>query len=236
MMKFRYEQVASTLCEQIEQGAWPVGTKIPGELELAKEYHVGRSTIRETLNILQQKGMIEKRHGSGTYVIENKKQMENPLLSLNSVGKMIDEAGYTSGSIFYGCKKELPSPYFAKKLHLEDDERIVIVNRARTAGRQPVAFSYNIFPEKIIGTLLDDGLFGSLFEILKNQRHIEIAYAETELKGLNVNHEWDQAAVKYLGTPSILMEQLHYDTDDRTVLLSYDYIRTDLVHLHIRRS
>ena len=71
-MQYRYEQIAEILERKIQDGEWQIGQKIPGELELAKEYHVGRSTVRETLNILQQKGIIDKRHGSGTYVKENK--------------------------------------------------------------------------------------------------------------------------------------------------------------------
>ena len=74
-MQYRYEQIAEILEKKIQNGEWQIDQKIPGELELAKEYHVGRSTIRETLNILQQKGIIDKRHGSGTYVKENKRKI-----------------------------------------------------------------------------------------------------------------------------------------------------------------
>ena len=69
LMQYRYEQVAEILAAKIRNGEWQIGQKLPGEIELAREYGVGRSTVRETLNILQQKGMIEKRHGSGTYVL-----------------------------------------------------------------------------------------------------------------------------------------------------------------------
>lgn len=46
MMQCRYEQIAELIEKKIRGGEWEIGQKLPGELELAKEYHVGRSTIR----------------------------------------------------------------------------------------------------------------------------------------------------------------------------------------------
>lgn len=48
---------------------WLVGSKIPGEVQLAKEMGVSRNTIRGALQRLNSIGMIETRHGSGSYVI-----------------------------------------------------------------------------------------------------------------------------------------------------------------------
>ena len=158
LMQYRYEQVAEILAAKIRNGEWQIGQKLPGEIELAREYGVGRSTVRETLNILQQKGMIEKRHGSGTYVTENKKVMENPLLLLTSVGTMIKDAGYQAGSVFRSTTHELPTGHIQRKMGLSQDEKIVVVNRARTADGQPVAFSYNVFPQKLVGDIFDGGL------------------------------------------------------------------------------
>lgn len=72
-------------------------------------------------------------HGSGTYVTENKKVMENPLLLLTSVGTMIKDAGYQAGSVFRSTTHELPTGHIQRKMGLAGDEKIVVVNRARTA-------------------------------------------------------------------------------------------------------
>lgn len=125
MMQYRYEQIAEILEKKIRDGEWKINQRIPGELELAREYHVGRSTIRETLNVLQQKGIVDKRHGSGTYVKEDKKKMENPLLALSSIGQMIENAGYEAGSCFYGISHETPDMVMADKLGLTDRDKIV---------------------------------------------------------------------------------------------------------------
>lgn len=238
MVRCRYEQIAEVLENKIKSGEWAVGQKIPGELELAKAYQVGRSTIRETLNILQQKGIIDKRHGSGTYVKENRQQMDNPILFLSSIGRMIEDAGYKAGSVFYGVVHEKPTQEMQKYLHLDPDEDVVVINRERTANGTPVAFSYNVFPEKTVGTIFDDGLHGSIFQILEEKCRLDIDHAETMLKGINYNRksEWDMQAARYLNGSIVLMEQLHYDSQGNPLFFSFDYIDTDVMGLHIRRQ
>ncbi|MFE5097812.1 FadR/GntR family transcriptional regulator [Streptomyces sp. NPDC056638] len=61
-------QVADQLRVQLASGRWPVGTRIPGEHELAEMLHVSRNTIREALRALVHLGLLESRVGDGTYV------------------------------------------------------------------------------------------------------------------------------------------------------------------------
>ena len=119
---------------------------------------------------------------------------------------------------------------------LTKKEKVVIVNRERTADGQPVVFSYNVFPEKYVGNIFDDGLHGSIFQILKEICNIEIDHALTNIKGINKANQWDSEAMVFLNGPMILLEQLHVDKEGKAVLFSFDYIRTDLVELHVRRE
>ncbi|MEV0826115.1 FadR/GntR family transcriptional regulator [Nonomuraea rubra] len=63
------EQATEHLREQITQGEWPVGTRLPGENALAKTLGVGRSTVREALRALAGAGLVQTRQGSGVFVI-----------------------------------------------------------------------------------------------------------------------------------------------------------------------
>ncbi|KAB8193164.1 FCD domain-containing protein [Nonomuraea phyllanthi] len=63
------EQATERLREQITQGEWPVGTRLPGENALAKALGVGRSTVREALRALAGAGLVRARQGSGVFVI-----------------------------------------------------------------------------------------------------------------------------------------------------------------------
>ncbi|WP_028478166.1 FadR/GntR family transcriptional regulator [Nocardia sp. CNY236] len=62
-------QVTEQLRAEIRSGRWPVGARIPTEPELTELTGTGRNTVREAVQALVHTGMLERRQGSGTYVI-----------------------------------------------------------------------------------------------------------------------------------------------------------------------
>lgn len=67
-----FQSVAEQIAELIDQGAYPPGTRLPGERELAEKLGVSRVTIREAEIALQAVGRLEIKTGSGVYVSEKK--------------------------------------------------------------------------------------------------------------------------------------------------------------------
>ncbi|NRQ39954.1 FadR family transcriptional regulator [Nonomuraea sp. NN258] len=56
------------LRREISSGAWPVGTKIPSEAQLAQSLGMSRLSVREALRVLAHAGLLATRQGDGTYV------------------------------------------------------------------------------------------------------------------------------------------------------------------------
>lgn len=63
-----YHQLAEALFAQIRAGKYVPGEKIPSEHELAAHYRVGRPTVRQATDTLIQRGVLERKRGSGTFV------------------------------------------------------------------------------------------------------------------------------------------------------------------------
>jgi len=70
-----YELVAERLLEHISQRRLRPGDALPTERELTQVYHVGRSSVREALRMLQSNGLI-KPAGKGVFVVA---EFANPL-------------------------------------------------------------------------------------------------------------------------------------------------------------
>ena len=64
----RARDTVHRLQADITSGRWPVNGRIPTEFELAAEYSVGRSTIREAVRSLAHLGMLEPAPGRGAFV------------------------------------------------------------------------------------------------------------------------------------------------------------------------
>jgi DNA-binding FadR family transcriptional regulator len=62
------ERVIRQLTRLIEEGVLGPGDQLPSERELSEELQVSRGTVREAVQFLQTLGLLEIRHGSGTFV------------------------------------------------------------------------------------------------------------------------------------------------------------------------
>ncbi len=63
-----YHKVANQILELIDSGVYPVGSRLPGERDLATKFGVSRVSVREAEIALQAQGRIEIKLGSGAYV------------------------------------------------------------------------------------------------------------------------------------------------------------------------
>lgn len=69
------EQVADYIKKLIQEEKYKVGSKIPGEREMALELEVSRNTVREAYKILEAYGYITTKHGTGVFVASPEQQI-----------------------------------------------------------------------------------------------------------------------------------------------------------------
>jgi GntR family transcriptional regulator len=63
-----YRQLAALLEREITSGRWSAGSRIASEPELGERYGLSRTTIRQALARLDQRGLVDRRKGHGTFV------------------------------------------------------------------------------------------------------------------------------------------------------------------------
>ncbi|UYY58162.1 FadR/GntR family transcriptional regulator [Sphingomonas sp. S2-65] len=68
-----FQDVAEQIVALIEEGAFPRGSRLPGERELSERFGVSRVTIREAEIALQASGRLQIKTGSGVYVADRPK-------------------------------------------------------------------------------------------------------------------------------------------------------------------
>jgi len=76
-----YTQIVEQVIDLIKTGVFPPGAQLPPERELAQQLGVGRTSVREALSALQMLGVVETKHGQGTFVC---KRDISPILQLDA--------------------------------------------------------------------------------------------------------------------------------------------------------
>lgn len=62
-------ELVERLGDRIRDGRLPEGAKLPTEAEIVAEFGVSRTVVREAISRLQAAGLVETRHGIGTFVL-----------------------------------------------------------------------------------------------------------------------------------------------------------------------
>ncbi len=89
-----YEQIAAQLRNLIFKGTLQPGDQLPSERELAEQFGVSRTAVREAIKVLREKGLIEIQVGKGTFVSDGIDKMSDVMReSLSWVVKTTLEDG-----------------------------------------------------------------------------------------------------------------------------------------------
>ena len=65
------EQIVDYMCEQVQSGNWPIGSRLPSQRALAEWFGVNRSTIIAAISELSDYGIVEGQYGAGTRIVSN---------------------------------------------------------------------------------------------------------------------------------------------------------------------
>ena len=132
----------------IAQGTFRPGTQLPTEAELCEMLGVSRTVVREALRVLEEDGLVARRHGVGTFV------RDHPILkNLNfnfGITEMIESAGLTSGTSHLAVYSETADQEKAEQLRIPLGTPLITVERVRTADGRPVVYSLDTLPQPLL--------------------------------------------------------------------------------------
>ncbi len=186
-----YLQVSQGLSRWLQSEAATPGTALPSERDLAVQLGVSRVTVRQALALLTTQGLLERRRGSGTFILP--RRIEHPLGTLTSFSEDIRARGMTPGAQILEFSLAHATPQEAMTLGLGARSRVYRIRRLRTADGVPLAVEASVLPEERVGALSAEGLTDqSLYALLSARqllpvralRHLRAVNADQELAGL----------------------------------------------------
>jgi GntR family transcriptional regulator len=65
-----WRQIAAVVVERIEDGTYPVGSRVPSVVELSAEFEVASSTAQKVMAHLKKEGVVRSEVGLGTFVAD----------------------------------------------------------------------------------------------------------------------------------------------------------------------
>jgi GntR family transcriptional regulator len=142
-----YIRIANHLRNRVMSGIYKKGEKIPGEMELCNEFNTSRVTIRQSLKVLEQQGMLIRKQGIGTLVSDKVK-----LQPINFNGFIEDIIFQLLPAQVVEINKSIEpvTPEIKQILQLNpEDTHIVKLQRIRAIDDQINSYALNYLPLEI---------------------------------------------------------------------------------------
>lgn len=161
-------QVRDRIAKAILAGELRPGEQMPGEHELAERFAVGRSTLREALRLLERDGLVNVFHGRGRFVSALAAlHAERPVTEFESVTEMLEGLGYTVTNRVLRVADAAATDAQAAGLAVRPGDPIVLLERLRLAGGEPLIYSVNAIDRRLIpGEITDHDWSGSAIALL----------------------------------------------------------------------
>lgn len=88
-----YLQIKQYIDTKIQSGRWPIGHRIPTELELTKQFGVSRMTVNKAVRDLVSEGKLQRKPRLGTFVCAADDKAESPLLDIRNIAEEVKHRG-----------------------------------------------------------------------------------------------------------------------------------------------
>jgi GntR family transcriptional regulator, transcriptional repressor for pyruvate dehydrogenase complex len=169
-----YEQIVQQIEQSIREGKLKPGDQLPAERELAQEFGVSRTAVREAVKTLSEKGLVEAYSGRGTFVSTGKSQaIRHSLDSFLNSGDLKD-------SDYVAEMREILEPEFTALAATRIEEQHLVMMREAVAVmdrsmRNPDAYieadlDFHLALAEAAGNPLILSLLDSLVGVLRKQR------------------------------------------------------------------
>jgi len=231
-----FVSVTEQLRTLIEDGTFPDGSQLPAEVDLSRMLGVSRVTLREGLRLLEEDGMIVRKHGIGTFVRLNPIKLETSLTDNLGLTEVITQNGFTPGVGYLKIWQEAGSPYITQRLGLKSDSEIIHIERVRTANELPMVYTLDAIPAALLKNAnISDELGSSIYDFLENKCGMKIAYGDARVEAAKATTR----IAKLLSVPAnsvlIMLEQIDYSPTHTPILFTREWYVKNIVNFTIRR-
>jgi GntR family transcriptional regulator len=227
-----YKRIQAAIRRRIDSGQLKPGNLVPSERELAKIHRVSLMTARHALTELARDGIVERRHGAGTFVAPPKVHF-NKLLGYT---EQMASLGITAHSRIVSAAVVNREHEIAARLGLAPTSRLGRLERVRMACNEPVALEICYWSADDYPALMDAPLDRvSLFSVLERECGIALAYADEEIDATDADQRTAELLAIPRGTPLLRMRQLIFSATGRATVYVSGFYRSGRHTLRIRR-
>ncbi|MBW1640243.1 GntR family transcriptional regulator [Microbacterium resistens] len=219
-----YFQVSTRLQQAIRSGTIPAGARLENEISIAEQLGVSRPTIRRAIQELVDKGLLVRRRGIGTQVVQGSVTRQ---VELTSLYEDLQSAHHEPGTEVLVHEVVPADDQVAAALGCEPGTEVLHLRRRRSTDGVPVAVLENYLPAEFAVVTAEQLEARGLYQILR-ARGVAIRVAKQTIGARRAEDDEDELLGIDEGGPVLTMERVSFDQSGAAVEFGIHCYRPDM--------
>lgn len=218
-----YFQVARQIEAAIARGDLRPGQRLDNEIDLSERYGLSRPTMRKAIEELVSQGLLVRKRGVGTQVVQS--QVQRPV-ELSSLYDDLAKNGQRPTTKVLACATVPADEVVATALGIPEGIPVVSIERLRFARGEPLALLANWVPTDL-GDMTSELLTEhGLYDLLRRY-NVNLRIANQRIGATTADTAQARLLGVRRGAPLVTMERKSYDDTGRAVELGRHVYRAD---------
>jgi DNA-binding GntR family transcriptional regulator len=227
-----YLQLANILRRQIAEGVFRPGDQLPSEAQLCRRYGISPMTVRRSINLLADQGVVSTAQGRGTFV--RALELSAAVFDLQELQELFSLGAGSSIKIL-DARLVSADERMARKLCLETGAPAIYIRRLFTRENLPVFYhrAYLIYDptRPIVEAEMDVTTLQGLFTSGSNNL---LKCGQLSIEATLMNEEEAALLNKALPAAAFYLEHVFSDFDNRPISWGWFIIPSDHLHFTAR--
>lgn len=222
------QELAEELREHILEGKYRAGEQLPAEVDYARELGVSRATLRDTLSILERQGLVERKHGVGSFVSSQDHQIITSFEKLESMKDLIRRSGYDAELRVLDYQACFLDQYAASILKVPEGTPGICIRTLYSANAIPFVYTM----EYTLSSFLSDPLIArrdgceDLADFISRNTGNPPVATLTKLKGILPTEELMDILMIDANSPIIRQRFTLFDRKKEPLGCGYDFFNS----------
>ena len=217
----RYLQMARSLLAEITAGRYPVGSKLPNELDLCEQFGASRFTVRAAIDKLAKAGIVSRKPRVGTVVEAAEARARGEL----SVGSLEDIQQFGSRTVMQVLEKKLVSvpAHAPAPLGAHAGETWLYVEGLRSSPQSPGPLCFNevwVSPDYRGVAGVEGSLNETIWSLVESQFSVVMASVQQDIRATALSPRAAKAMGLKRGSPALYVRRAYYDDKGHLIELA----------------
>ncbi|MFA4913345.1 MAG: GntR family transcriptional regulator [Comamonadaceae bacterium] len=217
----RHQSLTRTLAAEIRSGMYPVGSKLPRELDLCKQFGASRHTVRLALDRLTRAGLIKRTPRLGTLVLATQAQRAYQL-TVSQISDLMQHSADTRMKVLSRSLETVDADA-EPALKPYEGQQWLFVTGLRYVGDQPAPISWHevwVHPDYRAVQGVQGHITHPIFHLVERQFNVVVARVRQTIRSATLPPDIAAQLEVQTTTACLWVRREYYDAQDRMIELS----------------